>query len=59
MTQFQENAQTDGRTEGWKDRQTLLYRTLPATTGGLLKGARPDQSKKRTLLQSTLTNLKL
>ena len=59
MIQFQENARTEGRTEGWKDRQTLLYRTLQATTGGLLKGAKPGQSKKRTLLQSTLTNLKL
>ena len=31
MTQFQENAWTDERT---KDGQILLYRTLPATTGG-------------------------
>ena len=32
MVQFQENARTykDGR----KDRQTLFYRTLSATTGG-------------------------
>ena len=26
--------QKDGRTEGWKDGQTLFYRTLPATTWG-------------------------
>ena len=30
MIQFKENAQTDG----WKDGQTLLYRTLLATAGG-------------------------
>ena len=30
MIQLQENALTEGRTEGW----TLFYRTLPATTGG-------------------------
>ena len=37
MTEFQENARIDGRTEGrtkgrmegWKDRQTLFYTTLP------------------------------
>ena len=38
MTQFQENAWTDRRTEaqmdGQKDRQTLFYSFLPATTGG-------------------------
>ena len=28
MIQFQENAQTDGRTKGWNDGQTLSYRTL-------------------------------
>ena len=41
MTQFQENAQTDGWAEGqiegwkdgWKDGQTLFYRTLPAISG--------------------------
>ena len=27
----------DGRTEGWKDRQTLIHRTLPATAAGLIK----------------------
>ena len=25
---------TEGRTEGWKDGQTLFYRTLLATAGG-------------------------
>ena len=34
MIQFQENAWTEGRMEGWKDGQTLFYRTLPATAGG-------------------------
>ena len=34
MTQFQQNAQTDGRTEWWEDGQTLFYKTLLATTGG-------------------------
>ena len=24
---------TEGQTEGWKDGQTLFYRTLPATVG--------------------------
>ena len=41
-TQFQENAQTekwtegrnDKRMQGWKDRQTLFYKTLPATASG-------------------------
>ena len=32
MIQFQENARTDRKTAGWKDGQTLFYRTLPATT---------------------------
>ena len=32
---FQENARTDRRTEeGQKDRETLFYRTLPATARG-------------------------
>ena len=30
----------DRRTEGWKDRQTLIHRTLPATAGGLIKAPR-------------------
>ena len=34
MIQFQENAWTDGRTQGGKDGETLFYRTLQATTGG-------------------------
>ena len=34
MIKFKENAWTDGRTEGQKDRQTLFYRTLSATVGG-------------------------
>ena len=34
MIQFQENAWTEGRTEGQKGKQTLLYKTLPATTRG-------------------------
>ena len=28
---------TDGRTDGWKDRQTLFHRTLPATARGPIK----------------------
>ena len=34
MIQFKENAWTDGRMwkDGWKDRQTSFYRTLPAST---------------------------
>ena len=39
MIQFQGNAWTDGKTEGWKDRQTLFYRTLPATGGGCKSNA--------------------
>ena len=30
--QFQEKK--DGQKDRWKDRQTLFYRTLPATLGG-------------------------
>ena len=37
MTQFQENVQTDGRTEGRKGEQILFYRTLPATSGYPIK----------------------
>ena len=37
MTQFEENAWTERRTEGWKDRQTLFYRTLLATARGIIK----------------------
>ena len=44
MIQFKENTRTDRRTEGqkdgWKngqkDRQTIFYRSLPATAGGPL-----------------------
>ena len=44
MIQFKENTHTDRRTEGqkdgWKngqkDRQTIFYRSLPATAGGPL-----------------------
>ena len=43
MIQFQEDAQTEGRKDGWKDvsqdgrkdGQILFYRILPATAGGL------------------------
>ena len=31
MILFQENARTEGWTQGQKDRQTLFYRTLPHT----------------------------
>ena len=45
MIQFQENTQTDGRTEGqtkgWKDGPTLFHRTLLATAGGPIKGIAP------------------
>ena len=45
MIQFKENTWTDGRTErqteGWKDRQTLFYRTLPATASGPKKNIHP------------------
>ena len=34
MIQFQENAWTEGQTEGQKDGKTLFYRTLPATAEG-------------------------
>ena len=37
MIQFQENARRDRRAERWKDGQTLFYRTLLATPGGLIK----------------------
>ena len=37
MIKFQENAWTEGWIEGQKDRQTLFYRTLPATAGGSKK----------------------
>ena len=43
MIQFQENTWT----EGWKDGQTLFYRTLPATVGG--------PNKKSQTLQKTLS----
>ena len=33
MSQFQENLQTDKRTDG----QTLFYRSLPAEAGGPIK----------------------
>ena len=29
--------QMEGQMEGWTDRQTLFYRTLPATAGGPIK----------------------
>ena len=32
IIQFQEKK--DGQKDRWKDRQTLFYRTLPATLGG-------------------------
>ena len=35
MTQFQENTQTDGKTDEWKDEQTLFFRNLAATAVGL------------------------
>ena len=43
MIQFQEDARTEGRKDGWKDvsqdgrkdGQTLFHRTFPATAGGL------------------------
>ena len=37
QTEGQTEGQMEGRTElmeGWTDRQTLFYRTLPATAGG-------------------------
>ena len=34
MIEFQENTLTGGRTEGQKDAQTLLHRTLPTNNGG-------------------------
>ena len=38
MTQYQENFRMeDRRTEGWKDGQTRIHRTLLAMTGGLVK----------------------
>ena len=44
MIEFQENIQADGRMEGWTDRQTLFYRTLPATTEILLATAGDTKS---------------
>ena len=38
MTQFQENTQTEKKDrKGWKDRQTLFYRILLATSRGPIK----------------------
>ena len=34
MIQLQENAWAERLMEGWKDGQTLFYRTLPATAEG-------------------------
>ena len=34
MSQSRGNLWTDGRTDRWTDGQTLIYRTLPAETGG-------------------------
>ena len=47
MIQFQEKAWTEGQMGGWKDQQTLFYRTLPATTGGpkITVFSRVDSSK--------------
>ena len=48
MSQFRENLQTDGRTDG----QTLFYRTLPAEAGGPEKNydmREPLSLKKRRL----------
>ena len=39
MIQFKENTQTDR----WKDRQTLFYKTLPATAGGPIISMAPNQ----------------
>ena len=48
--QFQENAWTEGRTEGQKNGQTLFYRTLPATAGGPIK----DFSQRDSFLTKRL-----
>ena len=32
--------QTEGLKDGWKDRQTLFHRTLPATIQGPIKKAK-------------------
>ena len=44
MIEFQENIHADGRMEGWTDRQTLFYRTLPTTTDILLATAGDTKS---------------
>ena len=61
MIQFQENAWTDGMTEGqkdvWKDRQTLFYRTLLATAWGFNKLLLMEDLSPVLVTSSTLTNL--
>ena len=39
MIKFKENAQTDGRTDVWKDGQTLFYSTLPPTARGPIRNS--------------------
>ena len=43
--------QTEGRAEGWKDGQTLFYRTLPAEAGG------PNMFKNITSPKRHFTNI--
>ena len=52
MILFQENARTEGWTQGQKDRQTLFYRTLlhtaesPKSTGGKTNQNRKNRRTK-------------
>ena len=41
----QKDRQKDGRVEGWKDRQTLFYRTLPATAKDPIRRKKTEHFK--------------
>ena len=50
-----------GQKDGWRDRQTLFFRTLPATAGGSNKSSRmwySDMDKEVAALHETSLSLK-
>ena len=55
MIQFQENTQTDRRTEGW----TLFHRTLPATAEGSTSTIPVDWLKSQRYRVQCWSNQKL
>ena len=52
----QRDRRKEGRTEGWKDRQTLFYRTLPATAGGPKIPYKYQENIKITILNIKTKN---